>query len=312
MVKRKPVIYVSFYTIGEGNSPDYTPYVKRLRQTLDKFKLKHDLVPVARKSVWHENVRYKPTFMREMLEKHKDDASAIVWVDADAQVRELPIKFRSLKEDIGAHFLFWPNKKHRELLSGTVYLANNPKVRKLMDSWITCCDAPAAENVLKPEQMILQWLLTKWGAFKDHSYMLKNEKWMKEMPSVPSVKVSVAKLPGGYCQIENFSRNKSEPIVILHGQASRLFRYSDDGLPRAKPRPKYQARRRKRKLRRMKTPEATLKEKQKIKKLTPREKRRLRQLLEENRMNRAELRKQNRIKKGLITRKARRRLRGQR
>jgi len=134
----KGVVFISYYT------PNYKGWVDKLRDSLVAQKLEHDLVPIAHqtkssvgKDQWQANVRYKPQFILDMLEKHKD-AKAVVWVDADGLMEQKPELLLKMREDLGVCFAPFPRKQPRkyELLSGTVYVANNPSGLKMMRLWV--------------------------------------------------------------------------------------------------------------------------------------------------------------------------------
>ncbi|KKK77462.1 hypothetical protein LCGC14_2853390 [marine sediment metagenome] len=152
------VLYISFYT------PNYKGYVSGLVGSLDKLGLAHDVRQVPCKGGFLANVRYKPQFIREMMEAHPD-VDALVWLDIDAIVNRRPALFYKLKDaDMAAYFrpIKGNRKQKDELLSGTLFVRNTPKVREAMDKWITAL-ASASQKLLKPEQEVLQRMLGKLG-----------------------------------------------------------------------------------------------------------------------------------------------------
>jgi len=149
---------------------------------------------------WQRNVAEKPRIIRELLEKH----DKLVFLDADATVEQYPKLFDEIPEqyDIAFHTLNW-NEFYGykqtgtvlELLSGTMYFRNRPKVKTLCDAWY--------EKAVKSsmwEQKVLQEIIKD---FKLKTYALPIE----------------------YCAIVR-SKNflNLSPIknpVILHHQKSR-------------------------------------------------------------------------------------------
>ena len=130
-----------------------------------------------------------------MLDKYP--GNPIVWVDADARIMSNPTLFDHLKADVGIHY----RRKSkggvyaRELLSGTIYLANNKKTRELLDMWI-------AENKKAPkvwDQRTLDTALKSWNG-------------------------TVQEIPPTYCQIFDSMKGEGGDPVIQPFQASRKFR----------------------------------------------------------------------------------------
>jgi len=209
----KNVIVVSYYT------PNYKAWARTLIQSLNKWGVQHDIREIDDKGGWLANVRYKPVFLRDMLKEHTE-ADAIVWIDADAIVKHKPILFKKIKADLAVYFLEWPAKE--ELLSGTVYLANNERVHGMMEAWLEAL-AVSDERLTKPEQLVLQGLLEKWKCIPERSYV-KAVTVTQHIPKIPRIPITVHRLPKAYCQIEG-TRGDDMNAVIVHGQASRIWRY---------------------------------------------------------------------------------------
>jgi len=122
------LIVVAYYTVG-------TPYEKEadtLIKSLNKFKIKHDVVGVPNKGGWQANTRYKATFMLEMLDKHKD--YNLLYVDCDAIFYTYPTLFRNYKCDIAVRWQDFRWRKN-ECLSGTIFMTNNQVNRELCKRW---------------------------------------------------------------------------------------------------------------------------------------------------------------------------------
>lgn len=188
--KKKRPIFVSFYT-GNG----YQNVVKDLKDDMMRFSLRCDIQLMKSRGAWVRNTQIKPEFLRDMLDKYP--GNPIVWVDADARIRSMPTLFDNLKADIGIHY----RKKSkggmyaRELLSGTIYLANNKKVRNLLNMWI----AENEKNPSKWDQRTLSDVISRWNG-------------------------TVQEIPPTYCQIFDSMKGEGGDPVIEHFQASRKLR----------------------------------------------------------------------------------------
>lgn len=183
----KPVmpLFVSFCTPGL-----YAEKAARLRLSLHRLGLEYRIDEVEDRGSWDANTKRKAEFILAMLEAHP--GRNIVWVDADAVVRQYPAMFNDLKGEIGAHY-----RNGKELLSGTLFFQNVPRVHALVKLWIK-------ENAKAPrewEQRTLQKILAKPGRF-----------------GRPRAKVE--HLPAIYCQIFDTMADAGKP-VIEHYQASR-------------------------------------------------------------------------------------------
>lgn len=137
---------------------------------------------------WVRNCALKPWFIKHCLEFHKN--KNILYVDADARIRKYPKLVETFKDDIGIHYL-----KNKELLSGTIILNNNLKTRDVINRWFKLQEKMPNEW----DQRVFQQVLDK------------------------ATDVTVAVIPGSYCQIFDTMAILGEP-VIEHFQASRQFR----------------------------------------------------------------------------------------
>jgi hypothetical protein len=178
-------LFVSFYTSGL-----YAGKAAHLCLSLHRLGLEYRIDELEDRGSWDANTKRKAEFILAMLEAHP--GRNLVWVDADAVIRQYPARFDNLKADIAGHY-----RSGKELLSGTIFFRNVPRVHALVKLWIK-------ENAKVPrewEQRTLQRVLTKPGRF-----------------GRPRVKVE--QLPATYCQIFDLMADAGEP-VIEHFQASR-------------------------------------------------------------------------------------------
>ena len=119
-------IIVCYYTQNTG----YECEVQNLIYSLDALNLNYDLHAIDTLGSWKRNTDYRPVFLQQMLRKHNQP---LLWIDADARVYKHPDLCNNLSEDIGMHYL------RNEPLIGTLYLANNKTIYKLMRVWASEC-----------------------------------------------------------------------------------------------------------------------------------------------------------------------------
>lgn len=174
--------FVSFFT------PAYAAEAAGLVETLDAHGLRHDVVGVPGFGKWTHNCAYKPSFILGMMNKWP--GVPLVWLDADARIRQPPTLFDSLDCDVAFH------RRHGvELLSGTVYLAPTAPARQLLERWRAEC----------------QFFPDQWDQVTLDVVL----------PTVPGLRVGA--LPGSYVRI--FDGDDMGPdVVIEHRQASRRLR----------------------------------------------------------------------------------------
>jgi hypothetical protein len=122
------LIIVGYYTV---NTP-YQNEAQKLINSCKRLGLNHDIVGVENLGSWQSNTRYKAKFMGDMLLKHPD--KRLLYVDCDAVVHRLPDLFISYSADVAVRFQDFKWRKN-ECLSGTIYMENNLKTRKLCEVW---------------------------------------------------------------------------------------------------------------------------------------------------------------------------------
>jgi len=191
------ITFISYYTEGVYEQVINTYLVP----SLQKFHLTYLLKEYPSRNTWGENIKYKPQFILDTLNEVKTD---LVFLDADAQICQYPQLFFDIESiyDIGVHYLdwfkFWKNKNNQdkfELLSGTMFIRNNEKTKKLISEW--------NENTKKSaevEQKVLENLV------KQYPHIL------------------IYRFPIEYCQILKIDSKITDSTVIAHNQASRKYR----------------------------------------------------------------------------------------
>lgn len=126
-------------------STQYEDHAKVLVESLKKFDLPHNIVPIDSLGDWYKNTQYKPTFLKQMLKNYAPHS--VIYVDVDAVFCRYPTFFDELNEmsdlTLSAHILDhskYRRKNHPpELLSGTIFLKNNEGTRIIVDKWIEEC-----------------------------------------------------------------------------------------------------------------------------------------------------------------------------
>jgi hypothetical protein len=181
----KPWRVVSFHT--DDNL--YNWHVERLRESLVDHGIENYLEEIPRDNGWIHHVNYKPVFILKCLEMFEEN---IVWLDADAVVQQYPALFDDIDADIAVHY-----KDGKELLSGTVFIANNDGGRKIVQEWVELRDRLKNDPHAVDQQMLQTVLSTG--------------------------KHLVRKLPAPYTLIFDLMSHLGPP-VIEHFQASRKGR----------------------------------------------------------------------------------------
>lgn len=123
------LLIVGYYT-------KHTPYqaeAQKLIASCHKLGLRHDITGVDNLGSWQANTRFKAKFMLDMLIKHP--TMRLLYVDVDAVIHKMPNLFMNYSADIAVRFQDFSYRKN-ECLSGTIYMENNLKTRKLCELWL--------------------------------------------------------------------------------------------------------------------------------------------------------------------------------
>ena len=200
-------VVIAYYTSGTG----YEVEARKLVASLEKWGVEYRVEAVPNLGSWQKNTHHKADFILGMLDAAagRGDLRPLVYVDADAIFHAFPALFGTL--DCDAAFAWrdyskFPSrtlKARQELLSGTIYFANNKSARDIIHAWI-------AENRKNPatwEQKNLQAVVQRMGA-----------------------SLVLAELPPTYCKIFDIMRSVG-PAVIEHYQKSRVYRREVDRRP---------------------------------------------------------------------------------
>lgn len=193
-------LYVSYYT------PDYADVARRLVDSLNHFKLDHQVLPMSDRGSWAKNCAQKPSFLMCILDRFAGDRP-VVWLDADAAVKRSPVLFESASSPyaageasphMGVCRYKWKRARKTEILSGTIWLRRSMITESLLRTWHELC----LENETLWDQMALAKAIDKT--------------WL----------VHVRCLPVEYCFIHDFHREEhpGRDPVVEHFQHSRVTR----------------------------------------------------------------------------------------
>jgi hypothetical protein len=171
-------LFIAYYT------PEYAAEASELRKSLVHFGVEHDVRPVLSRGSWQANTQRKAEFVREMADEYP--GRPLVYVDADARIRQWPSMLYSLDCDFAA---CW--RTGNELLSGTLYFGPTAAALSLIDAWIREC----GRQPLKWDQRCLQDAVDGMTGLR------------------------IVRLPFSYTRVFD-GREPDEPI-IEHMQASR-------------------------------------------------------------------------------------------
>ena len=208
--QRKPVV-VAYYTEGTG----YEAEADRLKASLKPLGLEACIAPVENLGSWQANTQYKARFLREMFDccKGRD----LLYVDADATFERYPTRVIDFKGDIGIHYRAKRNGS-KELLSGTIYLANNSRTRALIDEWIKYNEA----HPLEWDQRNLQKVIHSMSRGTTAEDAKRRTREVLAGDEEERALFSLVELPAEYCAI--FDQDMAPNPVIKHWQASRRLK----------------------------------------------------------------------------------------
>lgn len=178
-------LFVSFFT------PDYAPEAAGLVESLHRFGLPCFVQEVPSSGCWTANCARKPSFLLEARKQFP--GQPVVWLDADARVRQNPTLFESIPGyvDLAVHY-----RDGTELLSGTMYWGAGEHATRLLKAWRRDCEL----NPSLFDQRVLQGLVDGTSRYR------------------------VTYLPATYTAIFDARMCGPDEIVIEHMQASRRLK----------------------------------------------------------------------------------------
>ena len=192
--------FISFYT------EHYVRHAKFLKKSLKANGIDSSGIEFRKRiGNWAANTQMKADFILEKLKQN----DAVVWTDADSRVLKPPVFLDSIDTDVGLFFL--PKElvgdfvlpahsilknPNKYLQSGTMYFKNNPRVIKLLETWI---------DINKKDSQ--QW-----------------DQWTLQV-ALENSDVSITQLPPEYCWAQYISEvYPYRDPVIKHLQASGIFK----------------------------------------------------------------------------------------
>jgi hypothetical protein len=122
-----------------------TPYeieVEKLRNSLNHFNIRYDIVGINGVGNWVKNTQLKTLIIKDAINKYN---IPIVWIDADAELLKYPDFFHNVDGEIS----YYKFEKYNDILTGTLYFDNTDNCKKVIDDWITINnsnDIPDAKN----------------------------------------------------------------------------------------------------------------------------------------------------------------------
>ena len=191
------LMVVGYYTV---NTP-YEKEAQNLLGSLNGLSVSHDIIGVETLGNWQANTRFKAGFMLDMLNKHPNHR--LLYVDVDAVVHSSPDLFKNYKCDIAVRWQDFRWRKN-ECLSGTIYMENNERTRRICELWRDI-NVNEGNHSNRMEQWNLDTVINKMKA--DPNFTYKN-------------------LPPEYTMIFDSMRGMYPNVipVIEHFQASRRFK----------------------------------------------------------------------------------------
>lgn len=135
-------LVIAYYT----ESTQYEVLAGNLKKTLQNFSIPFYIEDIKDLGSWEKNTHYKAHFIKKCLNDRNQD---LLYVDVDALFKQYPSLIPDLTCDIAYRTQDFRWRKD-EALSGTIFLKNNDKVKRLVDRWIELNEATPAER-MKPE-----------------------------------------------------------------------------------------------------------------------------------------------------------------
>lgn len=144
---------VSYY------SPRYAVYANKLLQSCLRWDVDADITPVKEFRSWWAGVTAKPRFIAQQLRTYSA-YDGVLWVDADGYFVR-PVPWGDLKgADVAATRFQWSPGHRMEILTGTIFFANNNRVQCLLEDWERETPKHTASDT--PEQDSLVPLMHNW------------------------------------------------------------------------------------------------------------------------------------------------------
>ncbi len=198
-MSRKAPLIISFYTL---NTP-YEQEAQRLIDSCKKWNLEFCIEGLPSQGSWEKNCAVKPFYI---LEKMREHARPLFWVDADAAFLRSPDFSPFLDYDLGVRTLDFLSEDHTSrVLSGSLFINATPAAQNLIENWCAEC-ARQQENHKRTHEF--------WDQVALRDVIAR------------STELRVAPLPVSYCKIFDVDLFfiGDEEVVIEHYQASRRLK----------------------------------------------------------------------------------------
>lgn len=150
-IEKKETMFVTFYT------PNYAKFLPQFKDYMDRYNRKYVAYAAPEKGNWHLNDAMKPSYILQALNEYPD--YNVVWLDIDTHIHDdLPI-FDNIKCDIAAYRFQmyskanqWMSKIYKYVTdwawsAGTIFFANNAKVKEFCRLWIEDCEKDPYKKV---------------------------------------------------------------------------------------------------------------------------------------------------------------------
>ena len=135
-------LVIAYYT----QNTSYQDLAEKLKKSLQNFNLPYYIESIKDQGSWEKNTHYKAYFIKNCLETKEQN---LLYVDVDAVFKQYPSLIDSLDCDIAYRTQDFRWRKD-EALSGTIYLRNNDRVKRMVNRWIEINQKTPAER-MKPE-----------------------------------------------------------------------------------------------------------------------------------------------------------------
>ncbi len=144
MTATLPYIVCAFHT----DDDIYTEEARKLRESLERFKLPFHIKTIQKEGrSWNDICRWKPIFIKEMLDLHGKD---VLYLDADAIMLSHPVLFDNFDGDLGVYL-----RPPMDLFASTIYIKNSPRGYFLLGAWTghvmanpKACDQPMLQKTV--------------------------------------------------------------------------------------------------------------------------------------------------------------------
>jgi len=191
---------IAFYTKNTG----YAKEIRKLNSSAKKNGYEIYVEGIRNLGSWDLNTKHKPNLILNAMKKYpKEDY--FLFLDADAIINK-KIPMDEIDGDIAVcHKTIAQKKQKGWLLSGTIFIKNNEKMKKIMYEWIEI-------NKKNPKTYD-----------QDTLYTILKRNFQE---------IEIQRLPLKYCKINGSrcsSHNRIKDPFISHNQASRKYKRKVNG-----------------------------------------------------------------------------------